>query len=261
MERRVNANLYGVDCPECGKKFKSIGQLDLHLKTHGMNKSAPSSRKRPHAAIAGEASADGATEDNGGNTPTFRVFADKIPAICPLCKEQSSTMTVLTKHYMRKHVQNVFFECRKCGAKKPTRTDITKHEALCLRGPDEGKVIRCTACQMLLPTANSWRTHSELSKHRFFDLCWPDGSSGDSAPPNPAESDKIVLDDAFGTVLDDDEAAALEAAHDARAEEEVVLVHVGKLDVLAAEGRPLQAREAAALCGCLLYTSPSPRDS
>ena len=215
MRDRVDINLHGIACPECGKSCKSRQNLAMHMQKH--------------------------QNSTDGLTPGFKraqlppqlesSMPATTPAICPACNQQCSTMAVLLKHYMRKHVEAANFPCPKCGHGHKTKADLKAHEPLCLKGPDEGKVIRCLACQFLSPNVNAWVLHQRMTKHRACELCWPDGSSGQG--PQPTSLSAVPT--AFGVVLDDDEvvrADGLAADADPASEDEAVVVHVGQLEVL-----------------------------
>ena len=194
METRVRDMLHGVSCATCGKHFASRRLLLVHERVHTR---LPGVLKKP-AIVQG-------------------------PAICPVCGEQSSTNTVLTKHYLRKHAQEVSFPCSKCAKAFYTKSDAVQHQKLCLKGPDVGKVFRCITCQMIRRSAASWREHAQLTSHRTFELCWPDGSSAEPL----AGARGALPPEAFGTVLEDEEVAA---AHDVPAsDDEAAIVHVGAL--------------------------------
>ena len=224
MRDRVEINLHGKTCPECGKSFKSRQTYMIHMAIKHQN--------MPLKEVMG-------SSDAGSAATT--------PAICPACDQQCSTMAVLLKHYMRKHVEAADitqFSCPKCGRAHKTKSDLKEHEPFCLRGADEGKVIRCLVCQFLAANMHTWANHQKITKHRSFDLCWPDGSSGD-APRPPTMS---AVPAAFGVVLDDEEvrrADGLSAHADPASEDEAVVVHVGQLEVHNAYTREASARTSA----------------
>jgi DNA-directed RNA polymerase subunit M/transcription elongation factor TFIIS len=211
MEVRVHEMVHGVTCDVCGKHFQSRTQLNVHALIH----SAEAKKAKGIARL------------NGASAPGQHSAARRVeaPALCPACGEQLSTMTVLVKHYQRRHAApDAALECAKCGKRFKTKSDLSRHEGLCLSGPDAGKVIRCTVCQMIQTTANAWREHSKQTKHRSCELCWPDGSSGGAAGAAGA----VPSARAFGTVLDDDEIHA--PGDEPASEDEAIVVHVGHLD-------------------------------
>lgn len=191
METRVRDMLHGVSCATCGKHFASRPLLLVHQSVHTRLRGI---MKKPRKL--------------------------QETAICPVCGEQSSTLTVLTKHFLRKHVKQVSFPCAKCAKAFDTKSDAVQHQKLCLKGPDVGKVFRCLACHMIRRTAASWREHAQLTSHRTFELCWPDGSFAEGLGAREA-----LLPKDFGTVLEDEEVAA--AHGDPYLEDEAVVVHVG----------------------------------
>lgn len=243
--QRVQDAIHGVECEVCGQRFTSRTRLDVHMQRHRASEIAkkksgngllvkPTQMTNKVWAQAGEE----AERSAGPNKRTFEP-----PALCPDCGQQCSTITVLTKHFLRKHVDGAAFKCAKCDKGFNTKSDRTRHESVCLRGPDAGKVIRCLACQMVHKTAWAWATHMDLTKHKLFELCWPDGSTGPAPPPTSAAGQLVAPPpEEFGTVLDDEAAAALEA-QESRIEDEAEVVHIGRLEVLEADGRvPQPAR-------------------
>lgn len=218
MRERMDAMLNGVSCPVCSKWFKSRANLIVHAAIHEDD----SGKKRTHRRTG---------ESRGGKQIEEDMGLKKIsPAVCPTCNQQFSTTTTLNRHYLRKHVEGVTFLCPKCGTHKKSKADLRTHVPFCLRGPDAGKIIRCTACQFMVENAHSWQQHSKLTNHRNYELCWPDGSSGTG--PKPAGLS--AMPSAFGTVLHDDEVVLASGAPDDEpaSEDEAVVVHVGQLEVL-----------------------------
>lgn len=92
--------------------------------------------------------------------------------ICDVCNNTFANGTVLRKHIARKH-STQRFACAKCGSTLNSPADKREHESMCLKGADEGKVLRCKTCDMEMMGQHQWKQHKRLTKHRGFDICWP----------------------------------------------------------------------------------------
>jgi hypothetical protein len=153
-------------CDECGKQFKSEQVLLVHKNSH-LKTPLPRTRAEGEAPTTKVVTPAGIVKD--------RRRAQETPALCPECGQQFATITVLQKHFLRKHlggdVSN--FACEKCGKAFKTRADAKQHQELCLQGVDCGKVIRCRTCQFEVVSGPAWRMHRQLTKHRTYEIAWP----------------------------------------------------------------------------------------
>ena len=206
VEQRIHEKNHGVSCPLCKKDFRSRTQYEQHAQSCG-KPAGSGKRKRDEESVG------------------------SWPAVCPVCSQQLSTMTVLIKHYQRSHAQAAAasFPCSKCGKVFKTKADVAEHEPRCLNGKDDGKVIRCVQCQLICKTAWEWKHHSQLSKHKDFELCWPDGSRAQyDEPGTRPEQVMKPPPETFGTLLTDAEVAQLYAHQQEPPPScEAELVHVG----------------------------------
>ena len=116
------------------------------------------------------------TSLGGGDTASGSI---KSQAMCPVCHTVFHSCAVLRRHFMRQHMDQGpqesarSFACHKCGERFKTHTDMRQHEALCLKGIDADKVIRCTSCSFDCPSRNQWKLHKKISGHRDYVLVDP----------------------------------------------------------------------------------------
>lgn len=155
-------------CLECAERFDTLAATDTH-------------KRKAHAASkrAGGGSASG----------TVQAGRTTIPAVCPDCNSQFATMQQLQRHFTRKHVDARMFKCEKCEQEFKADAERKSHQAMCFKGVDAGKAIRCQECGLICTSAHQWKTHKRLTAHRSFEVCWNDAQAMAAAAAETASAE------------------------------------------------------------------------
>lgn len=191
MTEHVRRSAAGeVSCDTCGKSFANAQHLKVHKRQH--------EERRPRIAHA----ESGPRERKAGG----KRLRTALQCLCPACGEVLDQLQGLTRHFARKHFEGTLFACSKCALGFRTAVDCNQHQRLCLRGEDEGKVIRCKTCGFCVDSVYKWKNHAAMTKHRDFVL------AERAEAPAPLAWASIALVPDPGAPCDSDEEAELVSA-------------------------------------------------
>ena len=149
-------------CEHCGATFPEQKMKALHMS--GINGYFCEILHGPDGEFARQRSREKGQRPKNSGMP---------PAICPECDMQFATISVLLKHFSRKHSDERPFACVHCAYAFKTLADRNEHQELCLAGENAGKVIRCVACAFELTSREKWKEHKRYTKHKKFVTAWP----------------------------------------------------------------------------------------
>ncbi len=141
-----NAAKKSFSCSECGKRFGSRDDLQIHMKSHTGEKTftCPFCGKK--------------FTKSSNLTTHLRVHTGEKPFTCSVCNTSFSLRCTLVNH-MRVHTGEKPFSCSVCSRRFSKKANLTTHMAL----HTEEKPFKCSVCDKRF----TW--HSQVKNHKCVD--------------------------------------------------------------------------------------------